>query len=187
MPFIQPLKSETVYQGRVFDVRVDDVRLPNGREVRLDIVSHAGAVTLVPVDDRGFIWFIRQYRHAAGEEILELPAGVIDDQELPDECAHRELREEIGMAAARLKKLGEFFLAPGYSTEYMHVYLAEGLSPAPLPRDEDEIIHLEKIPIKEVYQLAERGVIRDAKSLAALLLLRPHLDQKGEDLSASET
>jgi ADP-ribose pyrophosphatase len=186
MTSFQQLDSQTVYQGRVFDVRVDNIRLPDGREISLDIVAHAGAVTLVPVDEQGFIWFIRQYRHAARGEILELPAGVIEDDEPPDQCARRELREETGMAATYLEKLGEFFLAPGYSTEYMYVYLARGLSPAPLPQDEDEIISTEKISIKRAYQLAKQGAIQDAKSLAALLLLRSHLDLKSDDMDANQ-
>lgn len=184
MTSFQQLDTKTVYQGRVFDVRVDNIRLPDGREISLDIVSHSGAVTLVPIDEQGFIWFIRQYRHAAGREILELPAGVIEEDEPPEQCAQRELREETGMAANSLEKLGEFFLAPGYSTEYMYVYLAKGLSPAPLRQDEDEIISTEKIPLKQAYQLAKQGAIQDSKSLAALLLLHSHSEPDSDGTNA---
>jgi ADP-ribose pyrophosphatase len=95
--------------------------------------------------------------------------------EPPEACAYREVREEIGMSASQLVKVGEFFLAPGYSTEYMYVYLATGLKPDPLEADEDEFLIVETIPVAEVYRLAEEGVIQDSKTLAALFLARPHL------------
>ena len=123
--------SEMGYQGRAFNVRRDTVRLPDGQLARLDIVEHVGAVTILPLDETGRIWFVRQYRHAAGKVLLELPAGTLEAGEAPEACAAREVREEIGQAAGELQKLGEFFLAPGYSTEYMHVYLATGLHSRP--------------------------------------------------------
>jgi len=169
------LHSEFVYRGKAFSVRKDQVRLPNGHVARLDIVDHAPAVTLLPVDDRGQIWFIRQYRHATGGEILELPAGVVGKNENPEACARREVREEIGMSAASLELIGEFYLAPGYSTEYMYVYLATGLKPDPLPSDEDEFIRVERVAIATAYRWVDQGQIRDAKSLAALLLAQSRL------------
>jgi ADP-ribose pyrophosphatase len=177
MPY-ETIQSETVFSGRVFNVRQDQVRLPDGRLVRLDIVEHNGAVTVVPVDAEGQIWFVRQYRHPAEATLLELPAGVMEDTEGPEASALRELREEIGMTADKLQKIGEFFLAPGYSTEYMHVYLATALRPAPLPRDEDELIEIEKIPIQRAYTLLREGVFRDSKTLATLLLAQPFLTQE---------
>jgi ADP-ribose pyrophosphatase len=177
MPF-ETIHSETVFSGRVFRVRLDQVRLPDGRQVRLDIVEHRGAVTLVPVDNDGQIWFVRQYRHPAETILLELPAGVMEESEGPEASALRELREEIGMAAGSLQKIGEFFLAPGYSTEYMYVYLATGLHPDPLPGDEDELIEIEKIPIQRAYALIREGVYRDSKTLATLLLAQPYLNVK---------
>lgn len=172
----EPLSSEIMYQGWVFNVRRDQVRTPENNQMTLDIVEHANAVTIVPVDEQGRVWFVRQYRHAAGNEILELPAGKLEDAEQPDICASREIREEIGMAAKKLEKVGEFYLAPGYSTEYMHVYLATDLYPAPLPGDEDEFLVVETYSIEQVYQLADTGQILDAKSLAALLLVKDRLE-----------
>jgi ADP-ribose pyrophosphatase len=169
------LHSETIYQGRAFAVRRDEVRLPDGKTAQLDIVAHSGAVTLVPVDEQGRIWFVRQYRHAAGERLLELPAGTLEPAEAPEVCAARELREEIGMAAGALQKLGESFLAPGYSTEMMHFFLATDLQHAPLAHDSDEFLNVEHIPIARAFELAHAGQLRDAKSLAALLLARPYL------------
>jgi ADP-ribose pyrophosphatase len=167
--------STTIYHGRVFDVRQEQLRLPTGRVVQLDIVAHPGAVVLVPVDNEGNLLFVRQYRHAAGKLILELPAGTTETGEDLVSCAHRELREETGMAAGSLKKIGEFYIAPGYSTEYLYIYLANNLHPAPLPGDDDEFIQIERIPVDQAFTLAEQGSIIDAKTLAALLLARQHL------------
>jgi ADP-ribose pyrophosphatase len=127
------------------------------------------------VDEEGMIWFIRQYRHAAGRELLELPAGMVEADEPLQEAAEREIREEIGMRAGEIIPLGGFFLAPGYSTEYLHIFLARQLEPAPLQPDDDEWITVERIPIAEAYRLAESGDLEDAKSLAALTLARSRL------------
>jgi ADP-ribose pyrophosphatase len=168
--------SEEIYRGRVFTVRRDEVRLPDGKSARLDIVVHHGAATLVPIDAQNRIWFVRQYRHAAAESLLELPAGTIDPGESAEACAAREVREEIGLAAGSLKKIGEFYLAPGYSTEFMRVFLATELTPDPRPHDSDEFLEVTAIPVAEAYAMALDGRIRDGKTLAALLLARPYID-----------
>jgi ADP-ribose pyrophosphatase len=172
------ISSTTIYQGKVFDLHQDEVRMPNGNHARLDIIEHPPSVMLLPIDEEGQVWFIRQYRHAARREILELPAGVVEEGEAPLVCAQREIREEIGMSAAQFKLIGEFFLVPGYSSEYMYVYLAKELKPDPLPGDEDEFISIERIPIETAYQMAEAGEVRDVKTIAALLLAAPHLNLK---------
>jgi ADP-ribose pyrophosphatase len=169
------LKSEITYRGRVLDVRQDQVRLDNGSQVNLDVVVHRGAVTMVPVDADGQVWFVRQYRHAIEDDLLELPAGALEEGEPPANAAQREIREEIGMAAGRLEEIGTFYLAPGYSTEFMHVFLARELRPDPLEGDMDEVLSVEKFPISRVYEFVKAGEIRDAKSLAALFLARPYL------------
>jgi ADP-ribose pyrophosphatase len=171
----ETLHSETVYHGRAFNVRHDEIRLPDGKTHRLDIVDHVGAVTLVPVDDQKRVWFVRQYRHAAGEVLLELPAGMVEAGESPLECARREVREEIGMAAWQIEPIGEFFLAPGYSSEFMHVFLARDLHPDPLPGDVDEFLSIETISLEEALRMAENGEIRDAKTLASLMLVKRYL------------
>jgi ADP-ribose pyrophosphatase len=166
----ETIHSETIYRGRVFNVRVDQVRMPDDRVVQIDLVEHHGAVTVIPLDSEDQIWFIRQYRHPASKQLLELPAGVMDEGEEPDVSAQRELREEIGMAARKLRRIGEFYLAPGYSTEYMYIYLAEDLYLSPLAPDVDEVIHINKIPVSQVSSLAMNGQIQDSKSLASLFL-----------------
>jgi ADP-ribose pyrophosphatase len=163
------LNTEIRYQGRAFDVRVEEVEFAPGRSTRLDILDHPGAVTILPVDGEGRVWFIRQYRHAAGQTLLELPAGTLKADEDPALAANRELQEEIGMRAERLEKIATFFLAPGYSTELMHLYLATGLSASALDQDEDEMITVEKVPVSAVWGLIEKGELADAKSLVGVL------------------
>jgi ADP-ribose pyrophosphatase len=169
------LRSETLLQGRAFKVRRDVFRTPASREASYDIIEHRGSVVMVPIDANGNLLFVRQYRPAAGADLLELPAGTLDDDEGYETCAAREMREETGMAAGLLEKIGEFFLVPGYSTEYMAVFLASDLIPDPLPGDADEFLQLERVPVREAMQMAENGRIQDAKTLAALLLARQRL------------
>ena len=176
MPF-ELLKSEVLLQGRAFKIRRDHLKTPDGRETKYEIIEHGGSVIVIPVDENGDVFFVRQYRHAAGKDLLELPAGTRDGDEPYEECAAREIREETGMEAGKLKKVGEFYLAPGYSTEFMIVYLATDLKHNPLQADDDEFLQVEKIPLRKAMEMAERGEMPDAKSLAALLLARPHLEK----------
>jgi len=164
------LKSERIYSGRAFTIRRDHLRLPDGHDTKLDIVEHHGSVVLIPVDEQGNLVLVRQYRHAAGLDLLELPAGTLDEGEAPEACARREIREETGLAAGKLEYLGGFHLAPGYSTEYMHVYLATGLYSDPLQADADEFLSVERYPLAQAQALVEHGDLPDAKSLAALFL-----------------
>jgi len=175
MPF-ELIKSENILKGRVFTIRRDTLKTPDGREAKFEIVEHGGSVIIVPIDSDGNMLFVRQYRHAAGKDLLELPAGTREGNEPYDVCAAREIREETGMEAGALKKVGEFYLAPGYSTEFMGVFLATYLKLNPLKADDDEFLSVEKIPVKEAFAMAERGEMPDAKTLAALLVVKPHLD-----------
>lgn len=169
------VKSENTYQGRAFSVRRDHLKTPSGNVVKYDVIVHIGSVGIVPVDENGEMYFVRQYRHAADVDLLELPAGTLEPGEPPEEAALREIREEIGMGARKLKEIGSFYLAPGYSTELMHVFLATDLYPDPLDPDSDEYLSVEKMPVSEAFRLAEAGRIQDGKSLAALLLARAQL------------
>ena len=175
MPF-EFIKSEPLFQGHAFKVRRDYLKTPDGHTAKYEIVDHIGSVTIVPVDGQGNLLFVRQYRSATGMDLLELPAGTLDGEAEPYEaCAARELREETGMAAGKLERIGAFYLAPGYSTEFMAVFLATELTHNPLEADADEFLQLEKIPINRAIQMAEKGEIPDAKTLAALFLARKYL------------
>src|SRR5512141_2400970 len=176
MPF-ELIKSEPLVQGRAFKIRRDTLRTPDGHETKLEIVEHGGSVVILPIDEQNNLIFVRQYRHAAGGDLLELPAGTRDKDEPYESCAAREIREETGLEAKKLQKLGEFYLAPGYSTELMGVFLATGLKENPLQADDDEFLQVEKIPLKKAFGMAEHGEMPDSKSLAALLLARPHLEK----------
>lgn len=174
----KPLNREKLYSGPVFDVVKVFLKLPDQRERSYDLIEHSGSVTIVPVDDDGQIFFVRQYRVGAGHQMLELPAGVLESEEDPLVSAKRELREEIGMGARELKMLGSFYLAPGYTSEYMTIFLARGLYPSPLDPDEDEFLEIVSLPIETVYQQAFAGKIQDGKTLAALLLALPHIKEE---------
>ncbi len=164
------ISSQQVFSGRAFRLRVDQVRVNGGPAVQWEVVEHTGGVAMVPLDEGGNVLMVRQYRHPAATELLELPAGTVKPGEDPALTAARELQEEIGMAAAELKLIGEFFLAPGYSSELMRIFLARGLRPSSLPQDEDEDIRVERLPFEDAVRMAIRGEIRDAKSVAGLLL-----------------
>lgn len=176
MPF-KKLRSSIEYQGKTFTIRRDYLRTPDNRETIVDIVEHPGSAILIPIDASNNILFVRQYRHSAEKNLLELPAGKIEPGENPTECAAREIREETGMQAGVLTELGEFYLAPGYSTEFMVVFLATNLSPNPLAPDANEFLRVEPVPVAEAIQMAERGEVPDAKSLAALFLAKSHLEK----------
>jgi ADP-ribose pyrophosphatase len=169
------LGRQEVFHGKAFDVDQVKVSMPDGRAALYDLVRHPGAVVILPVDSEGRILLVRQYRVGADAQILELPAGTLEPGEPPQDCAAREVREEVGMAARSLQALGGFYIAAGYSNEYIHVFLATDLYPAPLEGDADEFIDVVEIPVAEAYAMAARGEIIDSKTLATLMLARTEL------------
>jgi ADP-ribose pyrophosphatase len=177
MPFTT-LKREQRYKAHVFDVAQIQVRLPDGRERNYDLVEHGDSVTILPIDSEENIYFVTQHRVGADGDLLELPAGVLNKNEDPIKCAQRELREEIGMDAHSIEPLGGFYLAPGYSDEYMHVFLASGLFNSPLDPDDDEFLNVTKMLSSDVYKKAFAAELQDGKTLAALLLAIPIIERK---------
>ena len=165
------VSTELGYEGRLLKLRVETVRVGGGQTVTREVIEHPGSVSIVPIDDEDRVILVRQYRPAVANMLFEIPAGTLEPGESPEETALRELREEIGMRAERLREIGSYYLAPGYSSELMHAYVASGLRPAPLPRDLDEDIRLESIPFTELAEQVVRGVLRDAKTVSAVLLL----------------
>jgi ADP-ribose pyrophosphatase len=166
----EQISRDSIFKGRVFDIERVQVRLPDERSAYYEMVTHPGAVSIVPIDEFGRILFVRQFRPAAWKEVLELPAGTLEKDEDPQECAIRELREETGMGAHHLQKLGAFYLAPGYSSEYLHMFLARDLYKAPLQADLDEFLNVEAIPVAKAYEMARQGEFKDGKTLAGLFL-----------------
>ena len=172
------LSRKTLMELRPFDVERVHFRLPDGRERDYDLVQHVDAVTILPVDALGQVYMVRQYRIGAEQELLELPAGVMDAGEEPEVSARRELREEIGKDCGELIRLGGFYMAAGYSSEYMHVFLALDLKDSPLEQDKDEFLTTVTAPIAEVLEMAQDGRLADGKSLSALLLARKELEAR---------
>lgn len=170
---MERLGSEEIYQGRVITLRRDTIRTTDGKEFQREVVAHPGAVVVVAVEQEQLL-FVRQYRYAAGESLLELVAGTLEPGEDPSVTAGRELQEEAGFKAGRLTRLGEFFSAPGFCSELLHCFLAEDLTPSRLPGDEDEEIDVERYSLSEVLRMAAAGEIRDAKTLAGVLLYVQH-------------
>ncbi|MER3402173.1 MAG: ADP-ribose pyrophosphatase [Armatimonadota bacterium] len=164
------IESQTLYRGRIVTLRIDTVRLPNGHIARREIVEHHGAVAIVPLIDSETVLLIRQYRQAVGEVLLEIPAGTLEPGESPDACAHRELEEETGYQAQQMRRLFRQYLAPGYSQEVLHVYLAESLQPTRQRLDEDELNELVPTPLNQVAERILQGTIKDSKTIAGLLM-----------------
>jgi ADP-ribose pyrophosphatase len=162
--------TQRIHEGRICNLREDTVELADGRTALREIVEHAPVVAIVPLDENGEVILVRQYRLAAEEALLEVPAGLVDEGEDPEAAAQRELQEETGYRAANLRRLGGFFVSPGFCTEFIHIYLATGLSESPLDGDEDEDIVVERMPLAEAVRLVQTGAIKDAKSVAGILL-----------------
>jgi len=163
------LGSETVYEGRIVDVRIDDVAAPGGRRFRREVVVHPGAVAAVPLTTEGEVVMVRQWRQPAGKVLLEIPAGKLEPGEEPEECLRRELAEEIGLAPGHIEKLFGLYLAPGYSSELIHIYLATELTPAAGEQDADECVEAQRLPLVEAARMCVRGEIEDAKTVAGIL------------------
>ncbi|HEV8121711.1 MAG TPA: NUDIX hydrolase [Candidatus Polarisedimenticolia bacterium] len=166
------LSSERVYSGRLLKIDKDKVELPNGRTTDLEMVRHPGASAIVPFVTDDEILLIRQFRYATGGFIYEVPAGTLHKGEAPEECARREIQEEIGHRAGRLRLLASIFTTPGFTDEIIHLYAAHDLTPVPQNLDHDEVLTVERVPFTQAIEMVRDGRIKDAKSICALLLAR---------------
>lgn len=162
--------SERVFEGKLISVRVDDVTLPDGGESAREIVEHRGAVAAVALDSEGNVLLVRQWRHPAGEALLEVPAGTREEGEEPEATLRRELIEEIGHRAGTIELLAEVYTAPGYSTELIGLYIATELEAADGEADGDENIEVVRVPLRDALRMCRDGELTDAKTVAALLL-----------------
>lgn len=165
----QTLHITPIYQGRVVTLELHQVMLPNGLESKRELIKHPGAVAIVALDEEGRVLLVRQFRYAAAKVLYEIPAGTLNPNEPPLECADRELREETGFQPLSLEPIGGIYMAPGYTTEYLHLFFAPAVQPAPLPPDEDEQIEVTHATWSEVLGMIENGTIEDSKSVSALL------------------
>jgi ADP-ribose pyrophosphatase len=176
------LSKTTVFDAKAFTVEKLHVRLPDERERDYSLVRHDDSVTVIPLDVEGNVLLVTQFRMGSETVLLELPAGVMNPGETPLECALREIREETGMAAGKMEHLGSVYLAPGYSSELNHIFLAADLTLSPLQLDDDEFLQTEKIPAAQLSQLAAQGRLQDSKSLAALYLAGDRLQIGKKDI-----
>ncbi len=163
------LGSREIYKGRIFDLRVDTI---NEGEITYEreIIVHRGSAVIVPIFDDNTVALVRQYRHASGRYLLEVPAGSLEPDEEPRSAAIRELEEEVGVTARSIDLISEFYVSPGFLTEKMFVYLACGLSSTSQMLDSDEIVEIVRVPLSEAVKMAKDGRIEDAKSIIGLLL-----------------
>ena len=165
------LESKQVYDGSRIKVRVDDVEMADGRKARREVVEHPDAVVILALREDGAIAFVRQWRHATGRPLLELPAGRVDPGESPAETARRELREEVGLDPARLDFARGFYVAPGFANEFLHGFIARDCTEAPLEADEDEELIVEWMHLGDAIERVESGEIIDAKSVILIQYL----------------
>ena len=166
------IRRRTVHQGRAVSFRVDTVRLPNGKKATREYVDHPGAVSVLPFLDDKTVVLVEQYRYPVGLATLEIPAGKLDPGEGLLACVKRELREETGYKAARNVPLMNFWPAPAFSNEVLHIYLAEGLTPGPASTDDDEFLRVVQLPFAEALKKVQAGRIRDSKTVIAILAVK---------------
>jgi len=166
------MNSTLIYEGRVFRLHRDHVRLPNGVDTTLDIIRHPGAAAIVPLTPTGHVLLIRQYRYAAAGHIWEIPAGTMEAGESPLECARRELGEEIGVAARRWRTLGQIYPLPAYSDEIIHLFRADDLTPTEQHLDADEILEVHEFSFDDITEMIRTGAIRDAKTITGLMMAK---------------
>jgi ADP-ribose pyrophosphatase len=159
-----------IYRGRIVHLTIEDVTLPNGHVTPLEIVRHPGAAAVAAVDEQGAVTLLRQYRHAVGDYLWEVPAGKRDPGESPADCATRELAEEAGLVAMRMEPVGSIVTCPGFCDEVIHLFVATRLRKVPMAREVDEVIEtVATFSLSQAVEMVRSGEIRDAKTIAALL------------------
>ncbi|NLP41147.1 MAG: NUDIX hydrolase [Veillonellaceae bacterium] len=164
------ISAEKIYDGKILKVHRDTVMLPNNREATREVVDHPGAVAVVPILDDGRIVLVKQFRYPIGKVTLEIPAGKLDNNEDPEECVARELREETGYVAKQMIKLTSIYTAPGFTNEIIHLYIARDLVKKEVCPDEDEFVDVEIYTPSDINTMINNSTITDAKTLIGLLL-----------------
>ena len=179
MAFEKKIDGKTLYEGVIVNVRLDRAELVNGDVVRREVVEHPGGVTVIPVEEDGTVWCVRQFRYPFQREMLEVPAGKLEICEKPLPAAVRELSEETGLEAGRMIYLGACCTSPGFSTEVLHIYLALELKHGDAHPDEDEFLNVEKHSLETLTEMVMSGEIDDAKTIIAVLKARRFLEAEG--------
>ena len=175
------VSRQEIFHGRIVDLRVDTVRLPNGHLTTREVIDHPGGVAVVAIDENDNVLTVKQYRYAFQTVLDEIPAGKLDHPgEDPELCARRELSEETGLTAESVTKLVALRTTPGFCNETIHLYMARGLTQGERHLDEDEFLNVEWVPLEELTDRIVRGEIEDAKTIAALLMAREILRRERE-------
>lgn len=164
------IESSLIYEGKIFSLRRDVLQFDNYPPHTWDIVIHPGAVAVLPLQSNKNLVLIKQWRHAVQKILYEVPAGVLEKGESPEKCAQREIQEEIGYRAKKIFSLGGIYSAPGFCSEYLHLFLAKDLEKAPLPADLHEAIDVEEMPFERALELIDKQMIIDAKTISIILL-----------------
>ena len=165
------IERKTLFEGHVVSVHIDKVTLPDGSVAEREVVEHGGGVAILAIW-QGKVLMVRQHRHPAGQELLELPAGKLEHGEDPRQCAIRELEEETGYLTSTVTRLGSFYATPGYTTEVLHLYLAHDLTPTAQNLDPGEFLDVIHMPLEDAYAACFDGRIADAKTALALLIYK---------------
>lgn len=180
---VKQQNSKTVYSGRALDLRIATIKKRNGRLTTREIVDHPDSVAIVAIDQSENALLVQQYREGANKELLEIPAGGLEPGELPEECVNRELREETGYFPHHIERIGGFYTAPGFCTEYLHLYLATELEYNPLYASDTDEIHVSRVPLFQVIKLIASGRIEDIKTIAGLLTVLTSRYNTGRETS----
>jgi len=174
------VNSKYLYRGRVVTLRLDTAQDAEGKESTVEVIEHADCIAVVAVDERDNVLLVRQFRKAIEKELLEIPAGGIDPGESVEDAVRREMQEETGFLPQKLVRLGGFYSAPGYCTEYLHLYLATGFMPNRLFAEDTEDITLVRVPVKEIPELLSSGQIQDSKSIAGLYVYLAYMKEQSK-------
>lgn len=169
--------KKSIFKGRIIDLSVETVTLPNGVTAEMEFIRHPGAAAVVPMKDSATVMMIRQYRHAVGEFIYEIPAGKLHPGEDPYECAMREVEEEIGFRVGKLEPLLSFFTTPGFTNEVIYIFLGNDLQPGIQNLGNDEILDIFEVPIEKALKLIQEGEIRDGKTIIGLQMAALYLEK----------
>lgn len=163
------LSTQTIFDGRIVHLKVHTVKLPDGKVSKREIIYHQGAVAIVALDKEQHVLLVKQFRHGAGQITYEIPAGLLEKDENPAGAISRELREETGYRPLNVQSIGGIYVAPGYTTEYIHLFYADDYEHASLEQDEDEFVEALRIPFADALAMIDRGEIVEAKTIVALL------------------
>lgn len=163
------LSTENIFDGRIVHLKVHDVRLPDGSTSKREIIHHQGAVAIVAIDEEDYVLLVKQYRIGAGQVLYEIPAGVLEPNEIPEEAIIREMREETQYRPYKVERMGGIYMTPGYTTEYIHLFYAEGYTHDPLEQDADEFVECIRVKFDDALTMIDTDEIIEAKTITALL------------------